>query len=70
VLIPDEIGAATAHARRKPVVDSIINRVKRTVGAINRDTRGGTAQQGGLERVRQGYGGEWFEDGWMIRDDY
>jgi hypothetical protein len=34
MLIPDEIDAAAAQARRKPVVDATVDRVERGVGAI------------------------------------
>jgi hypothetical protein len=70
MFIVDQIDAAAAQARRKPVVDAVVYRVERAVGAIDGDPRGSTAQQRCLDRVGQGHGGEGFEDGRMVRDDH
>ncbi len=40
VLVSDEIDAAAAQARRKPVVDTAIYRVQRAVRTIDGDARG------------------------------
>ena len=46
VLIPDQIDVAFAQAGRKPVVDAVVYRVERAVGAIDGNARGGAAQEG------------------------
>ena len=70
MLIPDQIDAAASQARRKPVVDTAVNGVQRSMGAVNRNASGRAAQQSRLDRVGQRYGGERFENGRMIRDDH
>lgn len=70
MLISDQIDAAASQARRKPVVDTAMNGVQRSMGTINRYASGSAAQQRSLDRVGQREGGERFENGWMIRDDH
>lgn len=70
MLILDRIDATTAHTGRKPVIDAVMYRVERAVGAVDGDARGGTAQEGCLDRVGQGQGREGFENGRMVRDDH
>jgi len=70
MFIPNQIDATTAHAGRKPVIDAVVYRVERAVGAVDGDARGGTAQERCLDRIGQGHGREGFEDGRMVRDDH
>lgn len=70
MLIPDQTDAAPSQARCKPVVDTTMNGVQRSMGTINRYASGSTAQQRRLDRVGQRQGGERFENGRMIRDDH
>ena len=70
MLIPDQTDAAPSQTRCKPVVDTAMNGVQRSMGTINRYASGSTAQQRCLGRVGQGHGGEGFEDGRMVRDDH
>lgn len=70
MFIPNQIGVAASQARRKPVVDTAVNRVQRSMGAVNRNAGGRAAQQRRLDRVGQRYGGERFKNGRMIRDDH
>jgi hypothetical protein len=44
VLISNEIDVATAQARRKPVIDTVVYRVQRGVGTVDGNPRGGTTQ--------------------------
>jgi hypothetical protein len=53
MLIPDQIDAAASQARRKPVVDTTMNGVQRSMGTINRYASGRAAQQRRLDRVGQ-----------------
>lgn len=70
MLIPDELDAAPAQARRKPIVDAVVNGVKCGVRTIYGDARGSTPQYGSLKRIGQCHGRERFEDGWMVRNDH
>jgi len=49
--ISDEIKGASAKAGREPVVDPVVHRVQRAVGAVDGNACGRTAQQGRLDRV-------------------
>jgi len=61
---------ASAEAGREPVGDPVVDRVERAVGAVDGNAGGGTAQEGRLERVGEGEGGDGFEDWRMVRDDH
>jgi len=49
--ISDEIKGASTKAGREPVVDPVVHRVQRAVGAVDGNACGRTAQQGRLDRV-------------------
>jgi hypothetical protein len=51
MLIPDQIDVAAAQARRKPVGDTAVNGVQRSMGAVYRNASGRAAQQRSLNRV-------------------